>query len=176
MSQSTCSEPGCVKPYKARGLCDTHWMRWRRAGGTPGFRGPTARPLADRLWEKVDKTATCWNWTASTSSGYGQIRLGPTFLKAHRVSYELLVGPIPDGLTLDHLCRNRRCVNPAHLDPVPIAVNIRRGLVGSWERAKTHCKNGHPFDEENTRLTLDRGKRHRRCRACGRAPFRRRRA
>ena len=105
---------------------------------------PRKTPLADRFWSKVQKQESgCWIWTGTRTrdGGYGQIRLpglyapliGPMRL-AHRVAYELLVGPIPAGLVLDHLCRNRRCVNPAHLEPVTQRVNIQRGETGHWRR------------------------------------------
>lgn len=114
----------------------------------------------ERFWAKVDRRGDddCWPWLASLSHGYGQIK-GPrrSPLGAHRVAYELLVGPIPEGLTLDHLCHtrdpectpgpaclHRRCVNPAHLEVVSASENTRRG-VGR----KTHCAHGHPWVEEN---------------------------
>lgn len=86
---------------------------------------------------------------------------------AHIVTYELLVGPVPDGLELDHLCRNRACCNPAHMEPVTHRENILRG-VGFVPRqiATTHCPRGHAYDEENTRITPKGG---RKCRACHRA-------
>jgi hypothetical protein len=91
------------------------------------------RPLADRLWAKVEKADVdaCWEWTGSrTPHGYGQIResgVGSALVHAHRVAYEAAVGPIPEGLEIDHLCRNRACCNPAHLEPVTHQENIQRG-------------------------------------------------
>ena len=111
----------------------------------------------DRFWARVDKSGECWLWTAyRRSDGYGQFRIGVRVVRAHRYAYELLVGPIPEGLILDHLCRVRNCVNPAHLEPVTQGENVRRGLAGGPAaglrmRAKTHCLQGHPYDEENTR-------------------------
>jgi hypothetical protein len=116
----------------------------------------------------------CWLWTAAVDAdGYGRVRwLGRNAL-AHRVVYELLRGPIPAGLTLDHLCRNRACVNPDHLQPVALATNVLRGEgVGVRNAEKTHCKHGHPFDAENT--YIKQGKRA--CRQCGREANRRARA
>lgn len=123
-------------------------------------------PVAVRFWAKVDKTPTCWLWTGAKtgSGGYGVIRLGDTLVRAHRFAYEAMVGPIPDGLVLDHLCRVRACVNPGHLEPVTTQENVLRGEGPAASRAKqTACKYGHPFDEANTRITKLG---QRRCRVC----------
>lgn len=119
------------------------------------------RTLAQRLLEKIDMSGgpdSCWPWTACIDGGgYGHIGAGGKYggmLKAHRVSYELLVGPIPPGLELDHLCRNRKCVNPAHLEPVTHRENGLRGVgVGAKNAAKTHCTNGHPLSGDNLRIS-----------------------
>lgn len=125
------------------------------------------RPIADRFWEKVERSDTCWLWTAALSpSGYGAFQTGERVVRAHRFAYELVVGPIPDGLQIDHLCRVRRCVNPEHLEPVTQAENLRRGTaataVAAYWAAQTHCKRGHEFTPENTY----RGTGRRVCRAC----------
>ena len=109
------------------------------------------RPVVDRFWEKVDLSdpGGCWPWAGSLRSyGYGQFSISHSVNAfAHRVAYEILVGPIPAGLTLDHLCRNRRCVNPAHLEPVTMRENILRGTSFSAQAARrTHCPFGHPYD------------------------------
>ncbi len=85
-----------------------------------------------------------------TKSGYVDVKINGRSYKAHRVIYEWIKGSIPEGLELDHLCRDRSCVNPWHLEPVTHLENIRRGLGGQNSRAKIHCPQGHPYDEENT--------------------------
>jgi hypothetical protein len=138
---------------------------------------PAYKPLVDRFWEKVDKNGPipeyrpelgpCWIWTAYKSNeGYGQIsgeRRKPRHIYVHRFSYELLNGPILEGLTLDHLCRVRCCVNPGHLEPVTNRENILRGTAPSANQSRqTHCVNGHLFDDKNTYLI----KGHRICKLC----------
>ena len=134
--------------------------------------------MVSRFWAKVDKTEDCWNWTASTHrDGYGRLakpghNAGMVF--THRYAYELLVGPIPEGLELDHLCRNRACVNPDHMEPVTHAVNVLRGISPQAENArKTACHQGHPFSGTNL-YVYPGGGRH--CRACRKARDRARRA
>ncbi len=122
---------------------------------------------------EIDSETGCWTWTGSRSHGYGQVWAGrrsraghPQPDRAHRVSYRLLVGDIPSGLTLDHLCRNRACVNPAHLEPVTNRENVLRGAGTSAQNArKDTCHKGHPFDEANTTYLLRGG---RLCKACAR--------
>jgi hypothetical protein len=128
----------------------------------------------DRL---LDKTAAGWGgcivWTGVLRNGYGVISSGNRWLRAHRVAYELLVGPIPDGLVLDHLCRNTRCINPHHLEPVTVRENTLRSPIAlsAINARKTHCPAGHEYSPENTYL---RANGHRACRACGRLAARER--
>lgn len=126
----------------------------------------TARPSAEeRFWAYVEKTETCWVWKGGLSAtGYGQFHYEGRNWRVHRYSYTLLVGPITDGLVLDHLCRNRACVNPDHLEAVSNRTNIVRGQTLPAENvAKTHCARQHPYDEENTWVN---SKGHRYCRKC----------
>jgi len=123
--------------------------------------------IAGRFWEKVEKTPTCWLWTGAVNgNGYGNFNESGRYVGAHRVAYELVIGPIPADLTLDHLCRVRLCVNPSHLEPVTNGDNVRRGMsVPALNARKTHCKRGHPFDARNTYRRPDGS---RQCRACRR--------
>jgi len=125
--------------------------------------------LMDRVQAKIspEPMSGCWLWTGylAGGQGYGGIEIRGQQCLAHRVVYELLVGPIPEGLELDHLCRNRCCVNPDHLEAVTSKVNVLRGVgISAANAVKTHCVNGHEFTDENT--YLHRGHRH--CRKCGR--------
>lgn len=109
--------------------------------------------MLDRFWSKVDATGPCWEWTAArlSSGGYGAFRLNGKTQRAHRVAWELLVGPIPEGLVLDHLCRNPVCVNPDHLQPVTDRVNVveRGHTIMARKARQTHCLRGHPLTEDN---------------------------
>lgn len=111
-------------------------------------------PVEDRLWSRVVEAYGCWEWRGSlSSSGYGQIGdESGKLVTVHRLAYELLVGPIPTGLVLDHTCRNQRCVNPLHLDITTSAINTARGdhTNKGHNRLKTECKYGHKFTEDNT--------------------------
>lgn len=119
--------------------------------------------VEERFWQKVQKTETCWLWTGNRNhGGYGCLTIDYRSVKAHRWAYQKLIGPIPLGLELDHLCRVRHCVNPSHLEPVTAQENSRRGLVGAWQLAKVACPQGHLYDEANTYMY--KGKRN--CRAC----------
>lgn len=128
--------------------------------------------IVERFMAKVEKTDACWMWSAGkTTAGYGQFYPKPrrgTY--AHRWSYEYHIGPIPEGLHIDHLCRNRACVNPDHLEPVTQRTNTLRGASSAALRAaQTVCIHGHPFTPENTMIRKrGNGARHRQCRECNR--------
>lgn len=130
---------------------------------------PVAASVLERFWAKVERveSSECWLWLAcQDGKGYGLFWVG-RYVRAHRFAYELLVGPIPEGLQLDHLCRVRHCVNPAHLEPVTNRENVLRGEgLPAQAARKTHCPHGHPYDEANT---LGRSDGSRVCRTCNRA-------
>jgi hypothetical protein len=113
----------------------------------------------------------CWEWIGyRTKAGYSQLSIRGQMVLTHRYVWSRMVGPIPDGMFLDHQCRNRACFNPDHLRVVTPRVNSIENVVGSFwqiEAAKTHCPQGHPYDEANTYRRPATGARH--CRACDKA-------
>ncbi len=131
-------------------------------------------PLAERFEAKVNyKDDGCWEWLAGRDrKGYGRFSIGRLSKPAHRVSYELFVGPIPTGLQVDHLCRNRACVNPAHLEPVTCLENVRRSALGIATANRVACRHGHPYSPENTYVRKSGA---RACRTCRREQDARRR-
>jgi hypothetical protein len=135
----------------------------------------TTLDVETRFWSKVDKSGECWIWTASTAGPgqYGHFhvsggRKSRVRVYAHRWSYEQVNGPIPDGLTIDHLCRVPRCVNPDHLEPVTLRENQRRrtGFKRGPYNVGAYCRQGHERTPENTRID-SRGARI--CKLCSRA-------
>lgn len=128
----------------------------------------------ERFDSKIFKAGGCWLWTSSLHisddfKGYGRYWVNGRQVYAHRFAYEMLIGPIPDGFEIDHLCRRRCCVNPEHLETVTSAENTRRGLVAQLRQEATHCKNGHEFTPENTLVYDHKNNRRgyiRICRAC----------
>jgi hypothetical protein len=159
--QNQCTEDECERPMESRGLCGWHYRRYRKLGTLPPLRTPIERFMA-----KVEFTDTCWEWTARRDVlGYGQLLWNQRAGRAHRVAYEYFVGPIPDGLELDHLCRNPPCVNPDHLEAVTHRENVLRGESPSARHArKTHCPQGHDYTATRTGAT--KGKRY--CQTCRR--------
>lgn len=120
--------------------------------------------LPRRIDEKIDRSGSCWIWIGAINpTGYGAVWMDGHARRSHRVVYELLVGPIPEGLDLDHLCRVRSCCNPDHLEPVTRRENLLRGNPDVQRALATHCARGHEFNASNTYVTPTGG---RRCRTC----------
>ena len=165
-STRECSVEGCEKPFRRNDLCDMHSARLRKTGSV-GTAQPSAiygtvreRLIAHRA---IDPSAGCWNWTASTDPrGYGEIGIAGRRKLVHRIAYEEFLGEIPAGLTLDHLCRNRACFNPDHLEPVELSENSRRAAP---YRRRAECHRGHPLSGDNLYVSPS-GIRH--CRTCRR--------
>lgn len=178
----------CGKPSAkdARDWCSMHRNRWYRHGDVHhlGKHGLEKTATAEeRFWAKVDAEGDCWEWTGAIGNhGYGVFcetgaRNGQRKTRtAHRYAYELLVGPIPDDMTLDHLCRNRPCLNPDHLEICTPGENARRAHAGrallrprppkvrKTRQPGTHCRRGHAFAGDNLYVVPATGQRM--CRTC----------
>lgn len=122
MMTKECAYPGCGRTLKAKSLCLGHYRQQRKGRNLSPL--PPNTP-EERFWSKVSKSTpdSCWEWVGSKSNGYGQVRIGGRLRFAHRVSWELANGPIPDGLVIDHRCVNPACVNPRHLRVVTVSQN-----------------------------------------------------
>lgn len=155
-----CSIEGCDSNRYCKDLCCNHYNAYRK-WGDPLFVGKQWKlSPEERFWQYVRKTDECWEWTGNTSRlGYGMFSLDGKSRSAHRVSYEWFVGTIPEGLEIDHLCRNRRCVRPEHLEAVSHHENVRRGI----NVTRLHCKLGHLLQP-----SMENGRPRRRCPDCDR--------
>lgn len=172
MPHGTCAVEGCERPVERRIWCNAHYKRWKRHGDPLAGRVQVQQgDPVERFWGKVNKAGPlsdhrtdlgpCWLWTGYlTPRGYGTYTLGSgedaRWASTHRVAYELTVGPIPEGLELDHLCRTPACCNPLHLEPVTGDENMRR-------TRKTYCIRGHR-QEGDTVYVSPKGARQ--CREC----------
>ena len=160
----SCLVEDCEKPRRSRGLCSAHHSRLLRTGSPTGTNRRTPEQRFIALAGSPDDRDGCWLWTGHVGP-HGYARFDGVAW-AHRWSYEHFVGPIPVGLEIDHLCRNRSCVNPDHLEPVTRRENLLRGdTFASRNAAKTHCIHGHEFTPANTYVAAGGGRYCRTCRA-----------
>jgi hypothetical protein len=149
---------------------------------SPEGTAPRGCSVIDRLMFRTALLSNgCWEWRGCVNHrGYGLAWDGKKLRIVHRVAYEELVGPIPDGLQIDHLCRNRPCINPAHLEPVTALTNVLRSANGergknlvAMQASKTHCPQGHPYSGDNLYTSETRPRSGRQCKECRRAATRR---
>lgn len=125
MIAKVCSFDGCEKKVIGRGWCGGHYRRWQLHGDPSVCTTNQGLSVIDRFWMKVQKGTDCWLWVGAISdNGYGSFRLPSGARGAHRIAYEWSVGPIPEGMDLDHRCSTRSCVNPSHLRPVTRKQNM----------------------------------------------------
>ncbi|WP_396127281.1 HNH endonuclease signature motif containing protein [Corynebacterium sp. MSK071] len=160
----TCTVDGCSKPVRAIGYCAAHYKRNRRWGDPLG--GRRARTFAESFELYVVRTNDCWEWSGTKyRTGYTKLASGRKQILGHRWAYEHYRGEIPSGMVIDHLCRNRGCVNPAHMEVVTNEENLRRGAGYAIQNGmRSTCINGHEYTPENTYVEPN-GK-NIRCRAC----------
>lgn len=168
----SCDNPSCENRHYGRGMCSRHYQRWRAGTYDPETGLDTTTFYAKTPEERLDKYVPyrgegCWPWAGSINidTGYGQCTSVNGMTAAHRWVYEQLVGPVPAGMHLDHLCRNRWCVRPGHLEPVSNKENAHRGLGGPLGSAlRTECSRGHDVTNPDNVYVSPKGKRM--CRPC----------
>jgi hypothetical protein len=168
--QIGCSVQECTGDRYARGMCSRHYNNWYRNGNPITHRVSLAGVAPEVRFHKhamPEPNSGCWLWVGPINyAGYAVMEVNGRQVRGARFAFEMFKGKIPDGLTIDHLCRVRCCVNPDHLEAVPIRVNILRGENPPAKNGrKTHCNQGHPLSGENLYIAPS-GKRF--CRICRR--------
>ena len=172
-----CAIRDCEGSVHARHFCQRHYTRWIRHGhpvdGQAARMRATCPEDALKTYRRITESG-CWEWTGYIERhGYGRwcgkVQGRMQRIYVHRLAWETLRGPIPEGLQIDHLCRNRLCFNPEHLEPVTQSVNVRRSL--EFRDGVAHCRNGHEKTPDNTFVSSDGS---RRCRQCARDSDKRR--
>lgn len=167
-----CLINNCDREIHAKKMCEMHYRRVLR-GKDVGSNEPQREPRnfntksdEERFFDFVDKRGGCWIWNgAQTSAGYSQFQVNKRTVYGHRWSYKHFVGEIKKGLTVDHICRIRSCVNPKHLEAVTNKENILRGIAPSAINSrKTHCVHGHKLSSDNI---YNNKNGHRVCKTCG---------
>lgn len=177
---ATCAQCGETFQPKPIGRVPRHCSAaCRRASRRKSFLGGDENALLERILVQCEWVEGCWEWRNSTTKGYGRIGIPNTQQRTwatHRVVYDLVKG-LPEGMELDHLCRNPGCCFPDHLEPVTHAENVRRGASPSAvHHRQTHCVNGHEFTPENTYWYRYAAGMRRYCKACNRERCAQRRA
>lgn len=177
---SLCSVEGCDNNRRTNTFCYKHNWAFRKYGdplGANGYLPRNATPGEKILMRSyIDPETGCREWEGShDTQGYGKLRINGVYRNTHRIAYEAFVGPIPEGLVLDHLCRNHGCCEVAHLEAVTFRENLLRGEGWAGKNyRKTQCKRGHPYDEKNTGYRNNGTTRW--CKACAADQHRRKKA
>lgn len=165
-STTMCFVDGCERVTLAKGLCSAHYARKRRGVETDNPIRPRVTDGIDRILTWVELQGSCWNWTGAINQyGYGISSQAGKNVMAHRYVYSVLVGVLPEGLDADHICRNRRCCNPDHIEFVSRRENLLRG-AGTYG-LRTYCRHGHDMRKPDNVRSNTKG--HKTCRACDRA-------
>lgn len=166
MARSICTIGGCGEDVDSHGYCVKHLRRWQK-WGDPHYVAKIQHDDVTRFHSKIlVSDSGCWLWQdVPEANGYARFSVGMGRELAHRWSYEHYCGSIPEGMTIDHLCRVKHCVNPEHLEVVTQKVNnLRSDNLAALNARKVKCLRGHPFDSANTYVNPSTGARH--CRRC----------
>lgn len=145
-----CTVNGCERKHKSRGLCHRHYDYNKNHGGFGKDSIIIKRTMTERFWSHVDLSDinSCWDWVGAKINGYGVFIVDNKLCRSHRVVYEMMIGHLDDNLVIDHLCENRLCVNPFHLEQVTSGENVRRA-INNRNGGEFLCRNGHDYSGDN---------------------------